>query len=146
MLDRRRRFVVGSVLGHVVNDLVRGTDSSFLDEQPESRGSDRLGRGHRDEDGLIRRRLFRAALHGTAEGPHRGDLPVASDRHLAGGKDAVSHVALGAIQQRLDLVRVETYFRWAIGKELVGRHVYSLSPSVGNASSSNADCRHDHDC
>jgi hypothetical protein len=43
---------------------------------------------------------------------------------LAGGKNAVSHVALGAIHQRLDLVRVETYFRWAIGKELVGRHAY----------------------
>ena len=55
-------------------------------------------------------RLFHAALHRMAESLHRRDLPVASDRHLTGRKNAVLHVALGAIHQRLHLVRIETYF------------------------------------
>ena len=53
---------------------------------------------------------------------HRRDLALASDRQLTGWKYPFLHVALGAIHQRPDLVRIEPDFGWTIRKEFLGRH------------------------
>jgi hypothetical protein len=133
MLDRRGLLAVGPVLRHILNDLVRRTDFSFLDEKPQGRRSYRLGRGHRDENGFVGSRLLHAALHRATESFHRRDLALTGYCHLTCWKNAFFYVALGAIHERLHLVRIKTNFGRAISKEFFFRHralSFGREPSV----------------
>ncbi len=115
LLDCNRLFAVGPELRDDVGGALANFQLAVADQDPDGRRHDRLGAGEHAVERVVGGGLIDAALHRVAEGLHRADLAVARDRDLARRQQALGDLALGALEQLLDLRRVESNILWAFG-------------------------------
>src|SRR5579864_1976240 len=115
-------FIVGPELRDDVRDPLARFQFAFADQNPRRRRHDRLGARKNRVESLVGRGLFLSTLAGAPDSAHRADFSVARDRNLGGRQQAVADFALGALEQRLDFFRIETYFAWIFCEMILRRH------------------------
>ena len=98
LLDADRVLAVRRELGEHVGHALAEAELPLLEEQPRRRRGDRLAAREDHEQGLVRR---------AAEAAQRGELPVARHGELAVGQHTLAQLALGALEELLELRGVD---------------------------------------
>src|ERR1700735_4740251 len=122
LLDRHLVLSVGAELRNDLRDDLARAQFAFADQNPRRRRHDRLGAREDHVEGIVGRGLFASTLNRASDRAHRADFPVSGDRDLRRRQQAVLHFALGAIEQRFDLLRIETYLARTVGKMTLCGH------------------------
>ncbi len=122
LFDRDHVLAVGAELGNDLGHAFAHVELALADQQPRRRRHYRLGAGEDGVERVVGGGTVGAALHRVPKGAHRADLAVARDCDLARRQQALVDFARSALEQRVDLLRIEAGFAGTFGKKLVCGH------------------------